>query len=87
METFGVIDLNFKVNMLYIFYALDGTLGGILKSHCLSSVHPCVTNFVSSITQILLKANLMKFHKKIKHTEKVCCAQDLGSYIQGQGHS
>ena len=56
METFGVIDLNFKVNMLYIFYALDGTLGVILKSHCLSSVHPSVTNFVSSITQILLKA-------------------------------
>ena len=26
------------------------------------------------------EANLMKLHRKIKHNEKVCCAQDLGSY-------
>ena len=29
----------------------------------------------------------MKLHRKIKHNEKVCYAQDLGSYVQGQGHS
>ena len=28
----------------------------------------------------------MKLHRKIKHNEKVCHAQDLGSYAQGQGH-
>ena len=27
---------------------------------------------------------MMKLHRKIKHNEKVCCAQDLGSYAQGQ---
>ena len=27
----------------------------------------------------------MELHIKIKHNEKVCCAQDLGSYAQGQG--
>ena len=32
------------------------------------------------------EANLMKHHRKIKHNEKVCCAQDLGSYAQGLGH-
>ena len=32
------------------------------------------------------KAYLMKLHRKIKHNEKVCCTQDLGSYAQGQGH-
>ena len=26
----------------------------------------------------------MKLHRKIKHNEKVCRAQDLGSYAQGQ---
>ena len=29
----------------------------------------------------------MKFHRKIKHNEKVCCAQELGSYAQGQGQN
>ena len=29
----------------------------------------------------------MKLHRKIKHIEKVCCAHNLGSYAQGQGHS
>ena len=27
----------------------------------------------------------MKLHRKIKHNEKVCRAQELGSYAQGQG--
>ena len=29
----------------------------------------------------------MKLHRKIKHNENVCCAHDLGSYAQGQGHN
>ena len=29
----------------------------------------------------------MKLHRKIKHNEKVCRAQELGSYAQGQGHN
>ena len=33
------------------------------------------------------EANLMKIHRKIEHIEKVCGAQELGSYTQGQGHS
>ena len=27
----------------------------------------------------------MKFHRKIKHNEKACHAQDIGSFAQGQG--
>ena len=33
------------------------------------------------------EANLMKFHRKIKHNEKVSRPQDLGSYARDQGHS
>ena len=29
----------------------------------------------------------MKLHRKIKHNGKVCCARELGSYAQGQGHN
>ena len=29
----------------------------------------------------------MKLHRKIEHNEKVCHAQELGSYVQGQGHN
>ena len=29
----------------------------------------------------------MKLHREIEHNEKVCCAQELGSYAQGQGHN
>ena len=29
----------------------------------------------------------MKLHRKIKHNEKVCCAQELGSCAQDQGHN
>ena len=31
----------------------------------------------------------MKLHRKIKpnENEKLCCAQDLGYYAQGQGHN
>ena len=33
------------------------------------------------------EANLMKLNRNIEHHEKVCCAQELGSYAQGQGHN
>ena len=33
------------------------------------------------------EANLMKLHRKIKHNERVCCVQELGSYAQGQSHN
>ena len=29
----------------------------------------------------------MKLHRKIEHNEKVCWAQKLGYYAQGQGHN
>ena len=29
----------------------------------------------------------MKLHRKIEHNKKVCRAQELGSYAQGQGHN
>ena len=31
--------------------------------------------------------NLSKLHRKIEHNEKVCRAQEFGSYAQGQGHN
>ena len=33
------------------------------------------------------EANLTKFHRKIEHNEKVCSAQEFGSYAQGHGHN
>ena len=33
------------------------------------------------------EANLSKLHSKIQHNEKVCRAQELDSYAQGQGHN
>ena len=33
------------------------------------------------------EATLTKPHRKIGHNEKVCGAQELGSYAQGQGHN
>ena len=33
------------------------------------------------------EANLTKLHRQIEHNEKVCCAQELGSYAQGQGNN
>ena len=34
-----------------------------------------------------MEANLVKLQRKIKHNEKVCRAQDLGSLAQGQGRN
>ena len=33
------------------------------------------------------EAYLTKLHRKIEHNEKVCSAQELGSYAQGKGHN
>ena len=33
------------------------------------------------------EANLTNLHKRIKHNKKVCCAQELDSYAQDQGHN
>ena len=33
------------------------------------------------------EANLMTLHRKIEHNEKVCRAQELGSYAHGQGRN
>ena len=33
------------------------------------------------------EANLTKLHRKIEHNKKMCRAQELGSYAQGQGHN
>ena len=34
-----------------------------------------------------IEANLTKLHREIEQNEKVCSAQELGSYTQGQGHN
>ena len=33
------------------------------------------------------EANFTNFHGKIEHNKKVCHAQELGLYAQGQGHN
>ena len=33
------------------------------------------------------EANLTKLLRKIEHNKKVCRAEELGSYTQGQGHN
>ena len=47
-----------------------------------SEVKLCLSNN-SKTTE----ANLTKLHRKIEHNKKVCRAQELGSYPQGQGHN
>ena len=70
--------------LYFFFYAPEGTLGGILKSHR-PSVSPSV-RYKSCLSNISLttEANLMKLHRNIQHNEKVCRAHDLGSYTQGR---
>ena len=34
-----------------------------------------------------IETNLTKLHGKMEHHGKVCRAQELGSYAQGQGHN
>ena len=33
------------------------------------------------------EANLTKLHRKIEQNEKICRAQEIGSYAQSQGHN
>ena len=56
------------------------------------STHQSICVFVASKSYLshnlkTTEANVMKLHRKIKHTEKVCHAQELGSNFQGQGCS
>ena len=64
----------------------SGALPIVLRSpakSCLSNnSKSCLSN--NSKTA---EANLTKLHRKIEHNEKVCRAQELGSYAQGQGHN
>ena len=55
-----------------------------LRSRLLSGqrLKSCLSNNSKTI-----EANLTKLHRKIEYYEKVCCAQELGSYTQGQGHN
>ena len=96
---FFVENPSYICRILYAFYAPEGTSGGILKSHrpsvCPSvrlSVHPSVSSSVRyksclSDSSLTTKTNLMKLHRKIKDNEKLCRANDLDSYAQGQGHN
>ena len=54
-----------------------------------SSVCPSVRplQIVSKQKVINTEANLMKLYRKIEHNEKVCRAQDSGSYALGQGYN
>ena len=33
------------------------------------------------VTEKTARANLMKPHRKIKHNQKLCCTQDLGTHF------
>ena len=55
-----------------------------------SKVKVAIRSKVKILSQQNLKtteANLTKLHRKIEHNEKVCRAQEIGSYAQGQGHN
>ena len=43
--------------------------------------------YKSCVTQNTDKGNSIKFHRKIKQSEKLCRAQNLGFHDQGQGHN
>ena len=45
------------------------------------------SNWCLSKNSKTTEANLTKLHRKIEYNEKVCSAQELGSYAQGQGHN
>ena len=57
-----------------------GLQSGQRSKSCLSN-----NSKTSAITQKLLKQILL--HRKIDHNEKVCSAQELGSYAPGQGRN
>ena len=45
------------------------------------------SNLYLSLNSETTEETLMKLNRKIKHDEKVCGAQDLGSYAQAQAHN
>ena len=53
------------------------------KVTIMSEVQLCLKLCCSLTTE----ASLMKLHRKIKDDEKVCRAQDIGSYAHGQSHN
>ena len=57
--------------MALLFYAPEGTSGGVLK---LSHYKLCISNNLKTP-----EANSMKFHRKTKHVEKVCWALEFKS--------
>ena len=58
------------------------------KSRSQSKVKYLLLTFFFTISQKqLIKVNLIKFNTMVKHNEKVCQAQNLGSHDQGQGHN
>ena len=53
-------------------------------------VKVAIRSEVKIMSQQLLKtteANLTNLYRKIEHNQKVCPAQELDSYAQGQGHN
>ena len=52
--------------------------------------YSCTILLLQIVSQGYLKtteATLMEPHRKKTHNEKMCRAQDLSSYAQGQGHN
>ena len=45
------------------------------------------SDMLPTVLRGLAEVNLIEFHTMVKHNEKVCQAQNLGSHNQGQGHS
>ena len=70
-----------KYNQRVKFLFPEGTSGGHIKIACVRYKSCLSRNLKTN------KANLMELHRKIKHNEMVCQAEELGSHAQGQGRS
>ena len=46
-----------------------------------------ILNLFGSVSEGFPSYSLIKLNKKIKQSEKVCRAHNIGSYDQGQGHN
>jgi len=51
------------------------------------TVRPCSKNCVRPITLLFEVGFRKRFHRNDYHIETTCCAQHLGHYLEGQGHS
>ena len=56
------------------------------------TLHPPCCSILSAVKlrlksycSLTTEANLIKLHRKLKHNEKVCCAQDKGFFVQYKG--